>query len=101
MIVLHVAIQSPEGDGTTNQLLMSGTTWSNSQYAVAISTDKPIPLKLNEWFKAQVDMECSRVYTVKNDGGGQYGWGSVDRSYVCNAKEITINGVSYKHSERD
>lgn len=71
-----------ESDGTVNHLLETSNP-RTTEYAISISTEKPLPIKPKQWFKAEITGECSLGLILHNDVPA--------RAYLCNANTIRID----------
>lgn len=88
VMFLHVAIQSQDHDGVTNQLLFARPDAKGNKYAISFSTDKPLPASFKKWFKAEAHMEC-QSFNSNNPG-----------AHVCNASKIIVDGKTYMVSDK-
>ncbi len=97
---LTVSTGGMEGDGSYNQLLQSSSR--NKQFSIAVSTKKPIPFTIGQWFKADVQMECSSMWYLDEDIASTRmgGYGAPRGGYVCNADKIEVYGVKYEVLDR-
>jgi hypothetical protein len=68
------------------------------EYAISVTSSKPIPRKVKESFFAVLDMECFSTYRLINDDKARrYGdWGTPAKAYTCTADRIGVDGIVYE-----
>jgi hypothetical protein len=96
---LVLTVQEKDYDGVYNHLLET-KLGPDHQYAVSISTDEPLPIKVGDMVRVRFDGECDKVWMLEDNKALEtvYPYGVPRRASICNADVLVIEGKAYKQS---